>query len=111
MAADRRARSPVWLPRPPRWSPACPGCCPRRCWPGPGAGIATPLGFAALAASAPPGRLGQTTGAAGVGRELGDAGGPILVAAAATVPTLPVGLRTLAGLLAAAGTAISRASP
>jgi len=38
-------------------------------------------------------------GAAEVGRELGDAGGPILVAAAASVPTLPVGLLTLAGLL------------
>jgi MFS transporter, DHA1 family, tetracycline resistance protein len=50
-------------------------------------------------------------GAAEVGRELGDAGGPLLVAAAASVPTLPGGLLALAGLLAAAGTAISRASP
>ena len=106
MAAGRLARSPVWLPRPPRWSPAC----PRRCWPG-RRRHRCPLGFAALAASVPPGRLGQTMGAAEVGRELGDAGGPILVAAAASVPTLPVGLLTLAGLLAAVGTAISCASP
>jgi hypothetical protein len=32
---------------------------------GAGIGAVTPLGFAALAASAPPGRLGQTMGAAG----------------------------------------------
>jgi hypothetical protein len=44
-------------------------------------------------------------------RELCDAGGPILVAAAASVATLPGGLLALAGLLAAAGTAISRTSP
>jgi len=61
-----------------------------------GAGIAvsTPLGFD-LAASAPQGRLGQTMGAGEVGRELGDAGGPILVGAFS-----PIGLG--AGLLALA---------
>jgi MFS transporter, DHA1 family, tetracycline resistance protein len=78
---------------------------------GAGIGAATPLGFAALAASAPPGRLGQTMGAAEVGRELGDAGGPLLVAAAATAAALPAGLLTLAGLLAAAGAVITRTSP
>jgi MFS family permease len=46
---------------------------------GTGVGVATPLGFAALADAAPPGRMGQTMGAAEVGRELGDAGGPLLV--------------------------------
>ena len=64
-----------------------------------GAGIAvsTPYGFAGLAAAAPPGRLGQTLGAGEVGRELGDAGGPILVGAFS-----PIGLS--AGLLALAAT-------
>jgi MFS family permease len=62
-----------------------------------GAGIAvsTPLGFAGLAAAAPPGRMGQTMGAGEVGRELGDAGGPILVGAVS-----PIGLG--AGLIALA---------
>jgi hypothetical protein len=36
-------------------------------------------------------RLGQTMGAAEVGRELGDAGGPLLVAAAASAAALPPG--------------------
>jgi hypothetical protein len=42
-------------------------------------------------------------GAAEVGRELGDAGGPLLVGAAASAAALPAGLLTLAALLAAAG--------
>jgi hypothetical protein len=50
-------------------------------------------------------------GAAEVGRELGDAGGPLIVAAAATAATLPGGLLVLAGLLAAAGTGIARTGP
>lgn len=63
-----------------------------------GAGIAicTPIGFANLAAAAPAGRIGQTMGAGEVGRELGDAGGPMLVGAVS-----PAGLAT--GLLALAG--------
>jgi MFS transporter, DHA1 family, tetracycline resistance protein len=48
---------------------------------GTGIGIATPLGFAALADAAPTGRMGQTMGAGEIGRELGDAGGPLLVGA------------------------------
>jgi len=48
---------------------------------GAGAGLVTPLGFAHLAATAPLERLGQTMGAAEVGRELGDA----VVAGARTV--------------------------
>ncbi len=57
-----------------------------------GAGVVTPLGFAALASSAPPERLGETMGAAEVGRELGDAGGPLLVGAIAAATTLSAGL-------------------
>jgi MFS transporter, DHA1 family, tetracycline resistance protein len=76
---------------------------------GAGTGIVTPLGFAALAAAAPPGRLGQTMGAAEVGRELGDAGGPLLVGAIAAPAGLAVGLLSLAGgLLGTAAWATAR---
>jgi MFS family permease len=90
--------------------PGLAGLLPAALLAGAGIGAATPLGFAALAASAPPGRLGQTMGAAEVGRELGDAGGPLIVAAAASAATLPGGLLALAGLLAATGTVIARTS-
>ena len=79
-----------------------------------GAGVAavTPLGFARLAGSATPGRLGQTMGAGEVGRELGDAGGPALVGAFGTLG-LGVGFAAIAvALLACAGLALPRvASP
>jgi MFS family permease len=68
---------------------------------GAGTGLITPLGFAALASSTPPERLGQTMGAAEVGRELGDAGGPLLVAAVATAASLPYGFAALAVVLLA----------
>jgi MFS family permease len=67
---------------------------------GVGTGLITPLGFAALAASTPPERLGQTMGAAELGRELGDAGGPLLVAGVAAAATLTYGYGVLAALLA-----------
>ncbi|MFG2794396.1 MFS transporter [Streptomyces sp. NPDC048419] len=67
---------------------------------GVGTGLITPLGFAALASSTPQERLGQTMGAAELGRELGDAGGPLLVAAVATLTTLTHGYATLAALVA-----------
>ncbi|MFJ9588260.1 MFS transporter [Streptomyces acidicola] len=67
---------------------------------GAGTGLITPLGFAALAATTPEERLGQTMGAAELGRELGDAGGPLLVAAVATSTTLTHGYAALAVLLA-----------
>ncbi|MEU7527124.1 MFS transporter [Saccharothrix sp. NPDC042600] len=73
---------------------------------GAGAGAATPLGFAALAAATPPERLGQTMGSAEVGREVGDAGGPLLVGAIATATTLGGGLLALTATLAAAAVAI-----
>lgn len=68
-----------------------------------GVAVATPLGFAALAAGAPPDRLGRTMGAGEVGRELGDAGGPVLVGALG-----PLGIG--AGLAALAGTLVVCAS-
>ncbi|MCL6675215.1 MFS transporter, partial [Streptomyces panaciradicis] len=76
---------------------------------GVGTGLITPLGFAALASATPPERLGQTMGAAELGRELGDAGGPLLVAAVATTATLTYGYAALAAVLAG-GTAVVAAA-
>ncbi|MGW2156787.1 MFS transporter [Nonomuraea sp. NPDC001699] len=67
---------------------------------GAGTGLITPLGFAALAARTPAERMGQTMGAAELGRELGDAGGPLLVAGVATLASLTYGYAALAILLA-----------
>ncbi|MFJ2717948.1 MFS transporter [Streptomyces sp. NPDC087437] len=67
---------------------------------GAGTGLITPLGFAALAASTPTERLGQTMGAAELGRELGDAGGPLFVAAVASLTTLTHGFAVLGVVLA-----------
>jgi MFS family permease len=67
---------------------------------GVGVGVITPIGFAHLAANAPPERLGQTMGAAEVGRELGDAGGPLFVGAVAAAFTLTPAVLAFAGLLA-----------
>jgi MFS family permease len=64
-----------------------------------GVGISTPLGFAMLAHQTPAERMGQTMGAAEVGRELGDAGGPLLVGALGTL-SLTLGFAGLAGVLA-----------
>ena len=72
-----------------------------------GTGLITPLAFAALAGSTPASRLGQTMGAAELGRELGDAGGPIVVAVVASATTLGYGYGVLA-LLLALGAAIAR---
>jgi MFS family permease len=72
-----------------------------------GVGIATPLAFAHLAAHAPPERLGSTMGSAEIGREAGDAGGPLLVGALANISTLGVGLLGLTALLAATATAVA----
>jgi MFS family permease len=74
---------------------------------GVGTGLITPVGFAALAADTPSARLGQTMGAAELGRELGDAGGPLLVAFVASLTALPYGFAALAALLTA-GAALSR---
>lgn len=75
---------------------------------GTGTGLITPLGFAALAAGTPAERLGQTMGAAELGRELGDAGGPLFIAAVASFATLGYAFAALAALLAA-GAAVALA--
>ncbi|MEU0884638.1 MFS transporter [Lentzea sp. NPDC005914] len=67
---------------------------------GAGSGAVTPLAFAALANATPKERLGQTMGSAEVGRELGDAGGPLLTGGLAAVASLPVGLLALAAVIA-----------
>jgi DHA1 family tetracycline resistance protein-like MFS transporter len=88
--------------------PGLPGLLSAAVTIGAGTALITPLGFATLAASAPPERLGATMGAAEVGRELGDAGGPLLVGLIAAA-TLTGGLATLAALLAL-GAAITAAA-
>lgn len=65
-----------------------------------GIGITTPLAFAHLAASTPAERLGRTMGSAELGRELGDAGGPLLVGALASTLSVSLGLAALAAICA-----------
>lgn len=64
----------------------------------------------ALADGTPAERLGQTMGAAELGRELGDAGGPLLVAAVASGTTLTHGYGALAVLIALAAAAVAAVS-
>ena len=78
---------------------------------GVGTGLITPLAFAALAAGSPPERLGQTMGAAEIGRELGDAGGPLLVGALATAAGLATGFLGLAAALALTAAAVTVTRP
>lgn len=80
--------------------PGLAGLLPAAVLIGVGTGLITPLAFATLAASTPQARLGQTMGTAEVGRELGDAGGPLLVAAVATATALAYGYAALAAVLA-----------
>jgi DHA1 family tetracycline resistance protein-like MFS transporter len=72
-----------------------------------GVGVITPIGFAHLATTAPTERLGQTLGAAEVGRELGDAGGPLLVGGLAAAATLTPALLTFAALLTATAAVVA----
>lgn len=82
--------------------PAVPALVAAAALAGTGIGLVTPLGFAVLSAATPPERMGQTMGSAEVGRELGDAGGPLLVGAVATALSLTTGYLLLAVLLALA---------
>ncbi|WP_019200320.1 MFS transporter [Tsukamurella sp. 1534] len=70
---------------------------------GVGVGLVTPLGFAHLAQTSPKERLGQTMGSAEVGRELGDAGGPLLVGGVAAAAGLTMGMGGLAVVLVVIG--------
>ncbi|GAB3610791.1 hypothetical protein GCM10027414_29170 [Humibacter ginsengiterrae] len=71
-------------------------------------GITTPLAYAHLAATTPSNRLGRTMGSAELGRELGDAGGPLLVGAIAASAGVTGGAAALAlvATAAAASTAL-----
>jgi DHA1 family tetracycline resistance protein-like MFS transporter len=72
----------------------------------------TPIGFAHLASTTPPERLGQTMGTAEIGRELGDAGGPLLVGTIAAAASLDLGLLGFAVVLAVLAVPIAaRTSP
>lgn len=75
-----------------------------------GTAVITAVAFAALAAGSPPERLGQTMGAAEIGRELGDAGGPLLVGALAASIGLAAGFVGIAALVALVAVAITAAS-
>jgi MFS family permease len=77
---------------------------------GAGTGLITPIGFAHLAGTTPAERLGQTMGSAEIGRELGDAGGPLLVGAIATVSTVSLGMGTLAIPLTLTAAAVIKAA-
>lgn len=68
---------------------------------GAGGGIITPLAFTMLARATAEQHLGQTMGAAEIGRECGDAAGPLIVGAVAAATALPFGFLGLAGLIAA----------
>jgi len=70
---------------------------------GVGVGTATPVAFSYLAASTPPERMGRTMGSAELGRELGDAGGPLVAGAVATASVPGIGLAVVAALTAGAG--------
>jgi DHA1 family tetracycline resistance protein-like MFS transporter len=72
-----------------------------------GVGVITPIGFAYLTTTTPRERLGQTLGAAEVGRELGDAGGPLMVGALAAATTLTPALLILAALLIVTAAAVA----
>lgn len=75
---------------------------------GVGTGMITPIAFATLAASTPENRIGQTMGAAELGRELGDAGGPLIVAGVAAGAGLAAGYGVLAALTALTPAAVLR---
>ena len=78
---------------------------------GAGIGITTPFGFAALADSTPPERMGRTMGSAELGRELGDSAGPLLVGVVATATTLSVGLAALAAATLAVAVSVNVVPP
>ncbi|MEH0111327.1 MFS transporter [Tersicoccus sp. MR15.9] len=75
---------------------------------GTGIAVTTPVAFAHLADATPPERMGRTMGTAELGRELGDAGGPLLVGAVAAGAGIGWGLGALAVVVGATATAAPR---
>ena len=78
---------------------------------GTGIGVVTPLAFSHLSATTPPQRIGRTMGTAEIGREAGDAAGPLLVGSIGSALGLPVGLVALAALALTAGALSLRLNP
>lgn len=78
---------------------------------GVGIGITTTLGFAQLAATTPVDRMGRTMGTAELGREIGDAGGPLVIGAVAVGAGLSAGLLVFAVIAAASGAIIAALAP
>ena len=76
-----------------------------------GIALITPLGFAYLTRTSPPDLAGQTTGAAEIGRELGYAGGPLLIGGVSAVAPLHIGLLAMTVLLAAFANLLALARP
>ncbi|MGN6742309.1 MAG: MFS transporter [Amnibacterium sp.] len=84
------------------WAPDTPVLIAGTLLLGLGVAAATPSGYAALAATASPERLGRTMGTAEMGRELGDAAAPALVGVVAAAAGLWAGLSALGVALVAA---------
>jgi MFS transporter, DHA1 family, tetracycline resistance protein len=78
---------------------------------GAGNGATTTLALADLAANAQSGRMGSTMGTAELGRELGDAGGPLLVGAVAAATSVAVGLGALGQVAALSAAFVGIAFP
>ena len=78
---------------------------------GVGIGITTTLGFTQLAATTPADRMGRTMGTAELGREIGDAGGPLVIGAVAVGAGLSAGLVVFAVIAAASGAIIAALAP
>jgi MFS family permease len=77
-----------------------------------GAGVATltPVAFAHLAGTTPPDRLGRTMGSAELGRETGDAVGPLVVGGVGSAIGLPFGFAAFA-VVALVGTLVASRLP
>ncbi|GAA2230540.1 MFS transporter [Herbiconiux moechotypicola] len=74
-----------------------------------GVALLTPVAFAHLAATSSPDRLGRTMGSAELGRETGDAVGPLLIGFVGTA-SLPLGFAGF-GVLATAALAVASRLP
>jgi MFS family permease len=77
-----------------------------------GVGVATltPVAFAHLAGTTPPDRLGRTMGSAELGRETGDAVGPLVVGGVGSAIGLPFGFAAFA-VVALVGTLVASRLP
>ena len=76
---------------------------------GVGVAVLTPVAFANLVATSPPERLGRTMCTAELGRQTGDAVGPLVVGSVGMI-ALPLGFAAF-GVLAALGTLVALRLP